>query len=46
MKRLLTFIEGIGSVGALFVAMATPCYFPLETRGGRRGEGQRDNEVG
>jgi hypothetical protein len=29
MKRLLTFIEGIGSVGALFGAIAAPCYFPL-----------------
>jgi hypothetical protein len=29
MKRLLTFLDGIGSVGALFAAIAAPCCFPL-----------------
>jgi len=29
MKRLLTFLDGIGSVGALFAAIAVPCCFPL-----------------
>ena len=29
MKRLLTFLDGIGSVGALLVATAVPCCFPL-----------------
>ena len=29
MKRLLTFLDGIGSVGALLVATAAPCCFPL-----------------
>ena len=28
-KRLLTFLDGIGSVGALFAAIAAPCCFPL-----------------
>jgi hypothetical protein len=29
MKRLLTFLDGIGSVGALLAAIAAPCCFPL-----------------
>jgi MerC mercury resistance protein len=29
MKRLLTFLDGIGSIGALFAAIAAPCCFPL-----------------
>ena len=29
MKRFLTFLDGIGSVGALFAAIAAPCCFPL-----------------
>ena len=28
-KRLLTFLDGIGSVGALLAAIAAPCCFPL-----------------
>jgi hypothetical protein len=29
MKRLLIFLDGVGSVGALFAAIAAPCCFTL-----------------